>query len=226
MLTQDDVRKALPAHLKNAATPHLVDTLNNIPLDSQIAEEIRNNFITHTSVLKSGKYKLEDYANAVAYVTFRMMGYNNQESYARTFPERYQRLVAKNTASKDIAAYVTAYNKNKLVNAILEQAMVPTWLLNADVLQKAINHQVYLMDNAKSEMVQMQAAKALMDTLKKPESKDINLNIGTTEDKGIEELRQMMVGLAEKQVQLIESGMGTKEIAHQKLMIDITPEDD
>lgn len=225
MLTQDDVRQALPIHLKNAATKELVDALNNIPLDSEVADTIRDNFISYSKVLKEGKYKIEDYMNAIAYVTFRMMGYNNQESYARTFPQRYNALVAQNKSSKDISSYVAMYNKGKLVNAIMEQSMIPVWLINHDVMQKAINHQVYLMENAKSELVQMQAAKALMDTLKKPESKDINVNIGTTEDKGVEELRNMMVGLAERQKQLIEQGVSTRDIAHQKL-IDVTPKED
>lgn len=224
MLTQDDVRQALPIHLKNAATKELVDALNNIPLDPEVADTIRDNFISYSKVLKEGKYKIEDYMNAIAYVTFRMMGYNNQESYARTFPQRYNALVAQNKSSKDISSYVAMYNKGKLVNAIMEQSMIPVWLINHDVMQKAINHQVYLMENAKSEMVQMQAAKALMDTLKKPESKDINVNIGTTEDKGVEELRNMMVGLAERQKQLIEQGVSTRDIAHQKL-IDVTPKE-
>lgn len=225
MLTQDDVRQALPIHLKNAATKELVDALNNIPLDPEVADTIRDNFISYSKVLKEGKYKIEDYMNAIAYVTFRMMGYNNQESYARTFPQRYNALVAQNKSSKDISSYVAMYNKGKLVNAIMEQSMIPVWLINHDVMQKAINHQVYLMENAKSELVQMQAAKALMDTLKKPESKDINVNIGTTEDKGVEELRNMMVGLAERQKALIEQGVSTRDIAHQKL-IDVTPKED
>lgn len=225
MLTQEDVRQALPIHLKNAATKELVDALNNIPLDPEVADTIRDNFISYSKVLKEGKYKIEDYMNAIAYVTFRMMGYNNQESYARTFPQRYNALVAQNKSSKEISSYVAMYNKGKLVNAIMEQSMIPVWLINHDVMQKAINHQVYLMENAKSELVQMQAAKALMDTLKKPESKDINVNIGTTEDKGVEELRNMMVGLAERQKQLIEQGVSTRDIAHQKL-IDVTPKED
>lgn len=223
MLTQDDVRKALPIHLKNVATPSLVDALNTIPLEPEVAETIRENFISYTTVLKDGKYKIENYINAIAYCTFRMMGYNNQESYARTFPDRYAELTAKGTSSKDISSYVAMYNKGKLVTAIMEQAMIPTWLLNADVFQKAINHQLYLMENAKSEMVQTQAAKALMDTLKKPETKEVNLNIGVKEDAGAEELREMMVNLAKRQSEIIAGGTSTKEIAHQRLYKDVTP---
>jgi hypothetical protein len=112
------------------------------------------------------------------------------------------------------------YNKGKLVTAVLEQAMIPVWLLNAENYQKAINQQVYLMTNAKSEMVQMQAANSLLTHLKKPESKDININMGAVEDKGVEELRNMMVGLAKQQQELISQGVSTKEIAHQSIIID------
>lgn len=225
MLTKEDVRKALPIHLKSIATDSLVTTLNTIPLDSEVAETIRDNFISYTSVLKDGSYKIENYMNAVAYCTFKMMGYNNQESYARTFPDRYAELTSRGASSKDISSYVAMYNKGKLVTAIMEQAMIPTWLLNADVFQSAINHQVHLMHNARSEMVQMQAAKALMDTLKKPDTKEVNLNIGVKEDAGAEELREMMVNLAKRQTEIISSGTSTKEIAHQKLYKDVTPED-
>lgn len=220
MLTIEEVRKALPVHLKTVASEELVDALNNIPLDPEVAENIRENFITYTSVLKDGRFKIEDYMNAVAYATFKMMGLNNQESYARVFPDRYQALVAKGTSSKDIASYVSMYNKGKLVTAVLEQAMIPVWLLNAENYQKAINQQVYLMTNAKSEMVQMQAANSLLTHLKKPESKDININMGAVEDKGVEELRNMMIGLAKQQQELISQGVSTKEIAHQSIVID------
>lgn len=225
MLTKDDVRKALPIHLKGAATDNLVDMLNQIPVDPEVGEHIRENFISYTSVLKTGQYKLEDYMNAVAYVTFKLMGYNNQESYARTFPQRYAALTANNRSSKEISSYVAAYNKGKLVNAIMEQSMIPIWVLNADIHQKAINKQVELMD-AKSEMVQHLAAKSLMEMLKKPETKEVNLNIGNVEDKGVEELRNLMVTLAKRQQESIGNGYTTKEIAHQKLMVDITPEED
>ena len=134
MLTQDDVRQALPIHLKNAATKELVDALNNIPLDPEVADTIRDNFISYSKVLKEGKYKIEDYMNAIAYVTFRMMGYNNQESYARTFPQRYNALVAQNKSSKDISSYVAMYNKNQLVQKIMEQSMIPVWLMNQDII--------------------------------------------------------------------------------------------
>lgn len=230
MLSVDEVRKALPPNLKSAATQSLVDALNNLSsngaVDPEIAESIREGFITYTSVLKDGKYKIENYMNAIAYVTFKMMGYNNQEAYARVFPQRYAELTAKGSTSKDISSYVAMFHKGKLVQAILEQAMIPVWLLNADKMQEAVNHQFFLMKNGKSEMVQHLAAKSLMETLKKPEAKEVNLNIGATEDSGLEELRSAMLSLAQQQQALIESGASTQNITHQKLLIDVTPKEE
>ena len=119
MLTKEQIEKAVPANLKSSVTPNLVALVNNATSDPIIAEQIRNNFISYTAVLKDGKFKTEDYVSAVSYVSFKLLGYTNLEAYARTFPQRYAALLAKGTVSKDIAAYVSAYNKGKLVNLIL-----------------------------------------------------------------------------------------------------------
>lgn len=223
MLTTKEVRSALPAALKNEAES-VTAMLNGIQADPEMADNIRNNFVSYTSVLSDGKYKMENYLMAIAYVSFKLMGHNNQESYARAFPDRYQRLVARGTSAKDIASYVSAYAKGKLVTAILEQAAIPTWLLNADHFQSAINVQVDLMQNAKSEMVKFQAANSLLTHLKRPDTKDVNINIGVKDDDGLDALKSMMFQLAERQKDLIQSGVSTREVAHQKF-IDITPEE-
>lgn len=223
MLTTKEVRSALPAALKNEAES-VTAMLNGIQADPEMADNIRNNFVSYTSVLSDGKYKMENYLMAIAYVSFKLMGHNNQESYARAFPDRYQRLVARGTSAKDIASYVSAYAKGKLVTAILEQAAIPTWLLNADHFQSAINVQVELMQNAKSEMVKFQAANSLLTHLKRPDTKDVNINIGVKDDDGLDALKSMMFQLAERQKDLIQSGVSTREVAHQKF-IDITPEE-
>ena len=220
MLTLEEVKKAMPPALRSSVNENLVNSINNIPIDPEIAENIRNNFITYTSVLKDGKYKMSDYMNAVAYVTFKLMGYTNNEAYARTFPQRYAEFGAKGKSAKDIASHVAAYAKNKLVNALLEQSSIPTWLLNQDIYQKAINTQADIMVNAKSEMVRMQAANSLLTHLKRPETKEMNINLGVQETSGMKELNDLMTQLAEKQLNSIQNGTSTREIAHQSIIID------
>lgn len=218
MLTVDELKQALPPALRTAATQGLADMVNSITTDPEAAQNIRENFVGYTHVLKEGRFKTEDYVSGVAYVTFKLMGYTNQESYKRTFPARYQALVARGATDKDISAYVSAYNKNKLVNMILEQTLVPVWVLNQDLYQKAINVQAKLMiDPLVSPKVRSDAANSLLTHLKKPETKQVELSLGMVENTGMTELNAMLMALAGRQQELIAQGATTREIAHQTL---------
>lgn len=218
MLTQADVQRALPATLKVAVSQELIDTLNGICTDEEVTRTIRENLTSYTSVMKEGKFRAEDYVHAVAYVSFKMMGYSNQEAYVRTFPARYQALVARGATDKNISAYVAAFSKGKLVNLILEQSLIPIWVLNQDVYQAAINKQAWLMRNAKREDVQQKAADSLLNHLKKPESAAVQLNLNVTDNTGLTELREQLGKMAEMQKELIQSGVRTKDIAHQNII--------
>lgn len=214
MLTKEQVERSLPANLKSAATQPLTDLLNNIAADPLVAEQVRNNFISYTSVLKEGKFKAEDYVHAVAYVSYKLMGYSNQDAYFRTFPQRHANLVARGTTPKDISAYVSAYHKGKLVNLIMEQSLVPSWVLNQDLYQKALNVQADLMANAASEKVRCDAANSILTHLTKPkESTNFQLNLDVKENSGMTELKDALAKMAQQQQQLIQAGMSTKEVA-------------
>ena len=216
--TVEDVKKAVPSHIRSNITQPLVDTLNNIAADPLIAEDIRNNFVSYSAVLKEGKFKVEDYLNAVAYVSYKIMGNTNEESYAKTFPHRYSALIANGTAKKDIASYVSAYNKGKLVNLILEQTLVPSWVLNQDLYQKAINVQADLMQNAQSEKVRVEAANSLLTHLGKPKEGSFQISIGEVESSGMREMREMLREVAENQREAIGSGrMRTIDVAAQRI---------
>ena len=218
MLTLDLVTRALPANLKHAATQDLVDRINAATGDPIVAEQIRENFISYASVLKDGRFKTDDYLNAVKYVSFKLMGDSNQDAYFKTFPSRYQNLLANNATPKDLASYASMYNKGKLVNLILEQSMVPTHVLNAHVFQQAVNSQVALMtDPNVSAKVRSDAANSLLTHLKKPEAK-AELNIDLRENSGLTELKSMLQRLAQTQRDAIQSGVPTHEIASQALI--------
>lgn len=219
--TIEDVKKAVPSHIRSNITQGLVDTLNNIANDPIIAEDIRNNFISYSAVLKEGRFKVEDYLNAVAYVSYKLMNNTNEEAYAKTFPHRYSALISKGTAKKDIASYISAYNKGKLVNLILEQTLVPSWVLNQDLYQKAINVQADLMQNAQSEKVRVEAANSLLTHLGKPKEGSFQINIGETENSGMREMRDMLRQVAMNQQEAIQQGrMQTIDVAAQRIRGD------
>jgi hypothetical protein len=218
MLTLDIVQRALPSHLKRTVTQNLVDELNNIDKDPEVAATIRENFISYTKVLQEGRFKTDDYLNAVKYASFKLMGDSNQDAYFKTFPQRHHALVARGATPQEISAYVSMYAKGKLVNLILEQTLVPTWVLNADVYQKAINCLATEMSTARSEMVRVQAANAILTHLKKPEAVGPLINIDIGNQTGINELRDTLSQLAKTQKELIEKGVSTKEIAAQSIV--------
>jgi hypothetical protein len=221
MLTKEIVERAVPANLKNAVTQSLVDQVNNAAADPLIAEQIRNNFVSYTGVLKDGKFKTEDYLNAVCYVSYKLMGDTNKDAYFKAFPARYQALLQKGTSEKDISAYVSAYAKGKLVNLIMEQTLVPSWVLNQDLYQRALNVQADLMISAQSEKVRTDAANSILTHLTKPKEAGPLINIDARETSGMTELKDMLGKLAAQQLSLIQGGVTAKEIAAQRI-IDAT----
>jgi hypothetical protein len=223
LITEDELKQAMPSAMKTLVTTQMVNNFNAIGVDPDFADTLRDNVISYASVMKDGKYKIADYLSAVMYVSYKAMGYNNQEAYSRTHPQRYANLVARGATQKDISAYVAAYHKNQLVNKIMEFVAIPTWVLNQDIFQKAINVQADLMINAQSEKVRMEAADSLMTHLKRPEVKGLEVKISTEDNSGMNELKNTLADLAKKQKEMIMGGSSARDIAHSKL-IDITPE--
>jgi hypothetical protein len=218
MLTKEEVERALPTNIRGPIVETITDALNNIQETPEVAQQIRDNFIGYTAVLKDGRFKTEDYLHAVAYVSFKVMGYTSREAYERTFPDRITDLLSRGTSTKDIAAYVAAYNRGKLVNLILEQTLVPTWVLNQDLYQEAINTQADLMRTAYSEKVRTDAANSLLTHLKKPDTKDFQISLDVKESSGMTELKSALRDMAQKQSELLQAGVTTAQIAAQPIV--------
>jgi hypothetical protein len=160
--------------------------------------------------------------DAVRYVSFKLLGDSNIEAYTKTFPDRYQNFMVNGTSAKDIASYVTSYNKNKLVNLIFEQTLIPFHVLNADKYQKALNVQVELMVNANSEKVRSDAANSVLTHLKPPETKKIELDISVKEDKSLSDLKSATMELVAAQRLALQAGSTTIEgVAHSKIISDV-----
>lgn len=220
-LTLEEVTAAVPAQLRTSVSQHLVDMLNNLQVDPEMASNIKDNFLSYSAVLKEGRFKIEDYFNAVQYVSYKIMNMSNQDAYIRTFPQRHADLVARGASAKDISSYVAAYHKGKLVNLIMEQVMVPVWVLNQDMFQKALNVQYDLMtDVDMSGKVRTDAANSILTHLKKPEKMDFQLNMNTPESSGMKELTAALTNLANAQLEQIREGnVKTIDIASSKLPV-------
>lgn len=220
-LTKEQFKKVLPANFKGNVTDSVINDINQLLLDVDLAQNFKDNLLSFTTVLQDGKFKLVDYLNAVRYVSYKLLGATNESAYTKTFPDRYQRFMDEGKTPKEISSFVSAYNKTKLVQSIFEQTLTPTWVLNAPILQEAINVQADLMRNASSEKVRTEAANSLMNHLKRPETNKMQLQIDTGHNESIDALREELSKLNQAQKQFIQSGAATaKNIAHEGLVIE------
>lgn len=220
-LTIEQFKTALPDKLKKSVNQELIDRINTTLSDPDMYETYRENLLSYVSIMADGKFKMENYVWAVKYVSHKLMGASNIAAYIKTFPDKYQDFVNRGVDSKDIASYVTAYNKSKLVNLIMEQTLIPSYVLNQDLYQKALNVQAELMLTAKSEKVRSDAANSLLTQLKMPEVTKVQMDLNVKEDGSIAALRATTLELAKQQRLMMESGaMSAQDIAHTKLVID------
>lgn len=227
-LTIEEIKSTLPIKLQSAVTQSLVDKLNainsNVP---EAADSIKENFLTFHDVLSEGKYKIQDYLNAVVYVSFKLMGKTNRDAYRITFPDRFKRMKDNKTPDKDIDSIISAYNRNRLVNKVYEKTIIPSWILNQDAYQEAINTQVFLMKNAQSERVKAMAADSILNHLKRPDNvAQAQLNINVNTNSVLDDVLKNMQDLAKTQQELIKNRQASpKEIAEQRIVIDVEPEE-
>lgn len=215
MLTLQEVQDTLPAGQKGHITQDMVNQLNALSKDPEEARYIRENFVTFSQVLSEGRFKLGDYVRAVMYVSHKVMGKSNLDAYKSTFPDRYKQMISDGRSGKDIASYVAAYNKGKLVNLVYERAMIPTWVLNQDVFQSAINTQYEIMQNPQvSDKVRVEAANSLLTHLKKPESNKAELKVEVAMNDGMKALEQRLGEMAQMQLNTIEGkAMSVEDVA-------------
>lgn len=218
-LSIEVLKKALPPKLKNRINQELLDKIESTLQDPQMYEIYRENFLTYSSVLNDGKFKMDEYLNAVKYCTHKLMGKSNIESYIKTFPDRYNQMLLNGYGQKEIASFVAVYNKGKMVNAILEQSIIPSWIINQDLHQKAINVLADLMINANSEKVRADSANSLLVHLKPPEVKKVELDIGVKANKEIDDMKLLLAELSAKQLAMMNSGVvDVTDVANTKII--------
>jgi hypothetical protein len=216
----------MPKQFRGKINQDVIDSINTTFKDPTLMEQYRDNLLSYTHVMKDGKFKMQQYIDAVRYVGFKLMGNTNIEAYTKTFPARYAYYLSNKTSPKDIASYVTSYNKNKLVNLIYEQTLVPTHILNADMYQKAINVQAELMmDDDVSPKVRSDAANSLLTHLKAPETK-MEIDVTIKQDSTLSDLRATTEKLVQQQHALLTSGkVDAKFIAQSDLIAGTEIED-
>lgn len=217
-MTKEMLAGSLPdKRFRKYVTDDVVAMVNS-EANSEVRRVFRDNILTYSSVLSTGKYSLAGYINAVKFVSLILMGDKSSVAYSKVFPDRYDNLIQKNTSASQIASFADNYRNNGLITKIMEQTLVPTHILNAGVYQQAINVQVELMNSANSEMVRQKAAESLLNNLKAPETAKVEIDINYSNDI-VDDLRAATRKLADQQMKMIMEGQSSaKEIAHSEIV--------
>lgn len=218
------LREVVPNTLRSFVSPELENKIVNLLPDPVIRDHIEKNMISYAGILKEVNVDLDTYLHAIAYCTHKLMGDARVTAYAKAFPNKYATLVASGAKPAVINRYAVSFENTKLVASIMEQSIVPTWILNQDIYQKAINVQAELMLTAHSEKVRSDAANSLLTHLARPEKVAplVNINVGSTNE--LDSLKQAMVDLALNQQHRIQTGTPTKVIADEVIVDGNTAE--
>lgn len=224
MLTKQDFIQALPPKTGAGISEAVVDSVNKILEDPDTRERFKENMISYNSVLKTGKYKITDYISAVMYVSYKLMGNTNLDAFSRAFPDKIARYTRERKNREQINAFVSGYNRTKLVTAIMEQSIIPTHILNQELYQEAINTNAKIMRTAKRDDIRQRAATDLMNHLAPPVDTKIKLDIDVGSGSIMDALREESLKLMEAQRAAVMSGArSAKEIAESNI-IDVTPQ--
>ena len=212
------VKKLLPKNQRNMITQEFLDTIENSMSNSLIADQFKENFITYLNVLSTGKYKIEDYINAVKFVSFKLLNYSNLDAYTATFPERYQRL--KNEGQEQIDSFASAYAKGKLVIQIYQQTLVPSYVLNAPLHQEALNKLALMINDPNVKgLIRVKACEAILNNTKPPESIKHEFSFGVDQQDTISDLRAITEELASTYRFALEKGKtNLQSVASAKLI--------
>lgn len=217
----EEFKKCLPVSVKGSVSDEIREAFNACLNDPDTREVMSQNLLGYTDVISKGKFKLDSYISAVRYCTYKSMGNTNVLAYKKTFPDRYKHYQENGMPDKDINSLISAYNKSKLVTLLYQTMMIPTYILNQDVFQEAINVQRELMlDPSVKPLVRSQAAKALMDTLKPPEVKQMELSVSVKESETVEELRKTTNELAKAQLKALQQGGSLTDILNAPIVED------
>ena len=215
MISQEQIELALGSK-RNWASQELVTTLNT--LESDGADLVRENWLTHANVLREGTYSLDQYTTAIKYVSLKQMGHTNQQAYSIALAERYQELVAKGYDEQRISSHVAAYHKGALVQKLLAQSTVPLYMLYQDEAHKAIKTLVQIMTEPNASFkTRAEAADKLLTHVKRPEAAKIELEVSQKASDGMTELTVLMRDLAQKQLAAINAGGNVKDVANLPL---------
>ena len=162
IIERDVLAQVLPKHMQKRLNAATVGELNRILTSVDERERFKDTFIGYTSVLMEGKYSIQQYIDAVKYVSYKHMGDTNLNAFKKTFPNKILRYKQDGKNVEQINSFVSGYNKTKLVTSMMKQSAIPLYVLNQDAAQEAINNAGF----TRTESIYGRGDNAIEDALK------------------------------------------------------------
>ena len=209
-LVQGLVRKQWRSYIDD----EFVDRLNNLGGDSKVLSKIyKDNFFSWLKAVSGDdwdcrKYGIEDYVNAVKFVSLRLLGNTILDSYKEVFPDRvmlvekeYEEDGDSSKLKERLNWLASAYSKGKLVVKILQLTLVPSYIINAPLYDEALQKLADMIRNDEVRgMAKVKACEAILEATKQPEviEQNVNVNVGggIIRNEAMDELREVTEKLA------------------------------
>jgi hypothetical protein len=218
---KDKVIECIPK-LEDRISRKLLDKVHNL-LDQDL--ELRTNLFDNLDIFKKvyleGSYRVDSFINASLYVSYTQLGFTKISSYERVYPDRIARLIQDGRTHKAISNLVNAYNKSVLVQKLLGEFQMPSYVMFRDVFYKAVAAQEEILDDPKvSATVKQKAACSLMGHLKEPEVQKVELEVNDKRESSmIKDLLEASNKLANEQIRAIKEGRSNaQEVAHSAIV--------
>jgi len=229
-LKLDTVIPTLPKTYKKKVTQEILDDINDLTLDPEYGEHLKETFIGYTNILEGKEnFSVEQYVSAVKFFSLHAGGLSATKAYVKVFPERLQARLDRGETINDMGGEASRYNTSNLVNKIRARALIPLHLVNQDNVQKAINTLVGIMIGGRSEVARVSAATTLIKELRPPEAQQIELQVGASDavlEAQAKQTEQLM-SIAQNQRKLMEQGFSIEDIQSiQVKTIDVEVEED
>jgi hypothetical protein len=209
-LVQGLVRKQWRSYIDD----EFIDRLNNLGGESKVLSKIyKDNFFSWLKAVSGDdwdcrKYGIEDYVNAVKFVSLRLLGNTVLDSYKEVFPDRvmlvekeYEEDGDSSKLKERLNWLASAYSKGKLVVKILQLTLVPSYIINAPLYDEALQKLADMIRNDEVRgMAKVKACEAILEATKQPEviEQNVNVNVGggMIRNEAMDELREVTEKLA------------------------------
>ncbi len=218
-MNREDFISRLPNSKKRFANDDLLNMIEAIEEEDNAEGTFVDMVVDNENVLSDGRYKTEDYVNACRFVAHYLNTERVQESYDKTFPDKYLDRIARGISPKTFTTAASQYLKGKLVQRVLAQSQVSLNIFHTRKKHMAVEKLYELMNTSKSERIQMDSADKLLLHLKDPEESKIELNITDNRGDYTNDLENQMKLLAARQLDLLKAGgINNKELVEAHII--------